>query len=229
MANRRYSCILLSTDDAGPAARVEEHLRGRFDVRHVSRHPRSEKVVPPSVGDLARSGGIDFLFNFLSPMIVPAETLRAFRCDAINVHPAPPEWPGVGGASFAIYHNDATFGVTVHRMSPEIDAGEIVRVDRFPVRSDDSCDTLWDRALAASVVPFLETCDVLARDGWIAGSGERWARRATTRREFERWMHVSPTDSAEEVARKVRAVRHRRFPGPFVELAGFRFELPPRS
>jgi methionyl-tRNA formyltransferase len=228
MADQRYNCILLTGDDAALAPAAEAHVRTRFDVRHVSRHARSEKSIPAAARALALSGSIDFLLNFLSPMIVPGDMLAAIRRESINVHPAPPEWPGVGSASYALYAGDATFGVTVHRMTAVVDAGDIIKVLRFPIQPDDACDNLFDRAQATSLTAFVETCDVLARAGRVLPSGERWARPATTRAQFERWMHVSPADSPEEISRKVRAVRHRRFPGPFVELAGFRFELPPR-
>jgi len=227
MARSRYNCLLLTSDHAELASAAEAHAAACFDIRHASAHARNERGFPAAVRGLALSGSIDFLLNYLSPLIVPADVLAAIRRDSVNVHPAPPEWPGVGAASYALYANDATFGVTVHRMAVEVDSGEILKVVRFPIRPDDGCDTLWDRALETSLTVFRETCDQLARDGGMTPSGDRWARRATTRKEFERWMTISPAESPDEIARKVREMGHRRFPGPFVELAGFRFELPP--
>lgn len=226
MADGQYSCVLLTTDDALLASAAEAHVRELFDVRHASRHARSERDMPAEVRKLALSGSIDFLLNFLSPMIVPGDVLAAIKRESINVHPAPPEWPGVGSASYALYAGDATFGITVHRMTAAVDTGDIVRVARFPIERDDTCDALFDRACSRSLAAFIEICDALARDGRVVPTGDRWARSAATRAQFERWMHVAPTDSVEEIARKVRAVRSRRFPGPFVELGSFRFELP---
>jgi methionyl-tRNA formyltransferase len=223
-----YSCVLLTSDHPQLAPVAEAHARQLFDVRHVSRHGRSEHQVPSAAREAALSGSVDFLFNFLAPMIVPVDMLSAIRRESINVHPAPPEWPGVGSASYALYAGDATFGVTAHRMTAQVDAGDILRVVRFPIGLDDNCDAVFDRALSRSVSVFIEVCDVLAHDGRLTPSGDRWARPATTRAQFEQWMHISPSDPEEEIARKVRAVRSRRFPGPFVELAGFRFELPPK-
>lgn len=69
---------------------------------------------------------------------------------------------------------------------------------------------------------FKDVCEELARNGGLRPSGDRWARPAITRKEFERWMLLSPEDSREEVARKVRAVKHSRLPGPFFLIGGER-------
>ena len=107
-------------------------------------------------------------------------------------------------------------------MTATIDGGEIVRVARFPVERGDTCETLFDRALVRSVGVFKDVCEELARNGGLRPSGDRWARPAITRKEFERWMLLSPEDSREEVARKVRAVKHSRLPGPFFLIGGER-------
>lgn len=52
------------------------------------------------------------------------------RC--INVHPAPPSYPGVGGINWAIYEGKLDFGITVHKMNNKIDDGKII--DFFPVQ-----------------------------------------------------------------------------------------------
>jgi methionyl-tRNA formyltransferase len=222
---RRLACVLLLSDHAHLAGPAESFARDRFDVRHVSRHARSEREFPPAVAELVGGGKVDVLLNYLAPMIVPGRVLRAVRREAINFHPAPPAWPGIGSASYALYHGDATFGATAHRMTTKIDAGEIVRVIRFPVHPDDSCDTLFERALASTLTLFYDVCDELARNRRLVPTGDRWARDAITRAEFERWMTLSPNDPPDEIARKVRALRHPRFPGPFFEIDGVLSEI----
>jgi len=216
----RYRGVLLMTDRADIADPAEAWASARFDIRHASRHARSERTFPAAATDAVRGGDIDVLLNFLAPMIVPTAVLDRIRCAAINIHPAPPDWPGIGSASYALYRGDATFGVTAHRMTAAIDGGEIVRVLRFPIEASDTCDSINDRALRRSLDVFRDVCDELAETGAVAASGDRWARPAITRREFEAWMTLSPRDSRDEVARKVRALKHPRLPGPFFLIDG---------
>ena len=91
---------------------------------------------------------------------------------------------------------------------------------RFPIDVRDTCETLFERAIKATLPLFIDVCDEFSRAGRLSPSGDRWERQAVTRAEFERWMTLSPADPADEVARKVRALAHSRFPGPFFEIDG---------
>ena len=221
-----YRCVLLTSDRPDLADAAETFARKRFNVRHVSRHARDEREFPRAAAAAIASGDVDFLLNYLAPMIVPAGVLGCVRREAVNFHPASPAWPGVGSASYALYHGDSMFGVTAHRMTSRVDAGDIVRVIRFPVRPDDTCETLFDRALGATLSLFYQVCEELVSVGQLCPSGDRWERAAITRAEFEQWMTLSATDPPGEIARKVRALRHSRLPGPFFEIDGVRVEVP---
>jgi methionyl-tRNA formyltransferase len=225
----KYRCVLLATDRADLAGPAEAVASALFDVVHASRHARQETAFPAAAVDAVGRGDVDVLLNFLAPMIVPSRVLDGVRREAINFHPATPDWPGIGSASYALYRGDAEFGVTAHRMTATIDGGEIVRVARFPVERGDTCESLFDRALRRSVSVFRDVCEDLARNGGLRPSGDRWARPAITRREFERWMLLSPADSREEVARKVRALKHSRLPGPFFLIDGELVPVDPAS
>ena len=220
-----YTCVLLTSDHLDLAGPAEQLARAKFNVCHVSGHARHEREFPTEAAKAIATGNVDVLLNFLAPMIVPDVVLRSVRRDAINFHPAPPAWPGIGSASYALYHGDATFGATAHRMTTTIDGGEIVRVATFSVEPDDTCATLSERALRTSLRLFHDVCDELSRTGHVLGSGDRWGRRAITRAEFERWMTLSVSDPQDEIARKVRALAHPRFPGPFFEIDGIRVEV----
>lgn len=224
---RKYSCILLTCEDAHLASAAESFARTVFDLRHHSRYARGAKFLDGDVESLCGDGGVDFLLNFLSPVIIPARLLRNIRRAAVNFHPAPPQWPGVGSASYALYEEDETFGVTAHVMTEQIDAGPILRSTRFPIVPDDTCETLFARALNFSLFLFYDLAAELASSGEARPNGQTWARPAIRRADFERWMHVAAWDAPDEIRRKVRALRHSQFPGPFVELAGMRFAVLP--
>ena len=221
----RYRCVLLTSDQLDLAGPVEDFARSKFDVCHVSAHSRQERRFPPAAAEAVAGGDVDILLNYLAPMIVPGPVLRGVHREAINFHPGPPAWPGIGSASYALYRGDETFGATAHRMTTTVDGGEIVRVVRFPVLPDDTCGTLCDRAREFTLELFYEVSGELSRFGQIATSGDSWERSAVTRAEFERWMTLSVSDTPDEIAKKVRALAHPRFPGPFFEVGGVRMAV----
>ena len=73
------------------------------------------------------------------------DELNMFGNRCVNLHPAPPKYPGVGGINFALYLGDKEFGVTVHLMNEKIDNGKILDVITFPLE-DFKCldEALYD-------------------------------------------------------------------------------------
>lgn len=226
MTGARATAVVLLGERGAVSDDAEVCARELFDVCAVARFPREAKQLGPAAA-AALAEGVDVILNFLSPVILSADALRGARLGAVNFHPAPPEWPGVGSASYALYAGDDQFGVTAHLMTERVDAGPILRVDRFPIDPDDTCDTLIERAMAQSLALFRSLVAEIASTGLPVPSGDRWTRPAASRLQFERWMTITPDASADEVRRKVRALRSVHFPGPFVEVGGYRFELPP--
>ena len=217
------SCILLLSNDAALADAAESYAHRLFDVLCAPRSERSQKVLDSSVSQALEHGPADFVLNFLSPVIVPQAVLGVARIAAVNFHPAPPKWPGVGSASFALYEEDQSFGVTAHLMAAKVDSGPILKTLRFPILPDDDCELLWSRALHHALTLFYDVAFELAANGQARLSGETWERPAITRKQFEQWMRILPGTPVEEIRRKVRALRHPQFQGPFMEVAGVRF------
>ena len=166
--------LLLDPDrkqSAAALAVAEEFL----DVRQVQWHKRDDtrlrEACPPA----------DVLLNFLS---APKVTdLGKFRL-AINFHPAPPEYPGVGSATLALYDKRTEHGVTAHLMTPKYDDGIILRVRRFPITTTHPRE-LFARALDESLVLFREVVLAIAKGEPLRTTNEEWTRKAYTRREFE--------------------------------------------
>jgi methionyl-tRNA formyltransferase len=162
----------------------------------------------------------DIVLSFLNEYILRKPLLAA---RGVNFHPAPPDYPGRGGASLALFDGATSYGATAHRIAPAVDSGPIVAVKRFPIEPDDGCDTVYARAEIAALELLIEFVDRYGKDGEIGcDPAEVWTRRPTTRRTFQQWLVLDPADHTTFV-RKVRAARHPRFPGPFVDLHGYRF------
>ena len=222
---KRYSCVLLSTDNAHLADSAETFAKTLFDVLHVSRYPRCSRQLVPEAQHAFQNMPVDFLFSFLCPVLIKESMLRATRIASINFHPAPPKYPGVCCASYAIYNGDSKYGATAHIMDSQPDSGIILQTREFPILENDTCETIYDRAIHDSLKLFYDLLDPLASTGQAEPNGQKWTCKAYTRKQFERWMTLSPDDPPEKIKRIIRAVRHSRFPGPFMEIDGKKVEL----
>lgn len=73
------------------------------------------------------------LIAFYSEVIVPRRYLDAMSLEPVNIHPAPPEYPGRRALEFALHDRVESYGVTAHVMTLPVDSGPILSVQRFPL------------------------------------------------------------------------------------------------
>jgi methionyl-tRNA formyltransferase len=162
------------------------------------------------------------IISFLNERILRGPDLNLPN---INFHPAPPEYPGRGSASYALFEEADTFGATAHRMVDAVDAGEILLVEEFPIGDDATCEDVFARGEDACLTLLRRTVDFIVTEGSLPPPcGRQWRRQATTRREFDEWLILDPDDE-DAFHRKIRAARHPRFPGPYVRVHGHLFSF----
>src|SRR5579872_3523996 len=80
-----------------------------------------------AVLELTGGEGFDLLFSLHNLRIFPADLLALPRRMAINYHDALlPRYGGLHATTWALFHGEAVHGITWHRMTPEVDGGEIL-------------------------------------------------------------------------------------------------------
>ncbi|MEL6578354.1 MAG: formyltransferase family protein [Cyanobacteria bacterium J06621_12] len=86
------------------------------------------------------------IISFKSDLILPQQILDRTYIHGINFHPAPPIYRGIGGYNYALLNKDKHFGVTCHHMVKEIDFGQIIETNYFPILPDETASSLKDRS-----------------------------------------------------------------------------------
>ena len=111
--------------------------------------------------------------------LLSAEFVAAFPNRILNIHPSLlPAFPGLDGQAQAWEHGVKVSGATVHIVTPELDAGPIVRQAVVPVDGADSAAALAARILTAEHRIYPEAIGIMLDGGWriegrrfIAGRG----------------------------------------------------------
>lgn len=170
----------------------------------------------------------DYIISYLSRWVIPAWLLEKAKVAAINFHPAPPEYPGIGCTNFALYDEAKEYGATCHHMLPRVDTGAIIATKRFPLFSTDTVGSLLSRTYDYQLVLFYEVMSLVVEGKPLPTSGERWTREPYSRKEFNQLGRIRPDMSREEVAKRVRATEFGVW-RPVVEVQGFVFELKPEK
>ena len=67
------------------------------------------------------------------------------NCLAINFHPGPLEYRGIGCVNFAILNKEKYYSATAHLMSNKIDNGPILLADYFKISKDDNISSILNK------------------------------------------------------------------------------------
>ncbi|MDJ0005517.1 formyltransferase family protein [Rhodococcus fascians] len=130
--------------------------------------------------------GCDLLLSFKSDFILSEATLDRVRELAVNFHPATPNYRGIGGYRYAIDDNQTQFGATCHIITPKVDGGPIIAVDRFDIVPGESETSLSERTAAVALAQFHRIVTAICNGTTItADDSEQWGQRLYTRRALD--------------------------------------------
>lgn len=168
----------------------------------------------------------DIVVSYQSRWIIPEWMLRRAKC-AINFHPGPPEYRGVGCVNFALYEGAPTYGATAHFMTTAVDCGPIIASSRFRVLAADTVASVLERTYEAQLALFY---DVMSRvlDGTVKASGEEWRGPVRTRKELDALATIGASMGEDEVRRRARATTFGDWK-PHIEIGGATFAIDSRT
>lgn len=134
---------------------------------------RGDDVFPPGIYERAGRGAIDF-------------------------HPAPPEYRGLGGQHDAIHDGDESDGSTCHHLAKPVDTGDIVDVKRFRISPGETASSLRYQVGVRCLSQFLRLLSDYIRPGNpLPVSEERWGERLYRQREIDAWLERMRRDHPE--------------------------------
>jgi len=118
-----------------------------------------------------------------------------------NFHPAIlPNYAGVNCPSWALINQESEYGVTLHKLVPEVDAGEIIEIRKFPLAPDDTAETLYNKAEKYLFLMFKKWFPLLLSSGPKGIEQNRSERRVYKRKDL---------DAQKDLTRFVRALTFR--------------------
>ena len=106
-----------------------------------------------AIGDALERAGVRLALLAGYDQLLRPPYFAAFTGRTINIHPSLlPAHGGAGMMGEAVHRSvleaaDAETGVTIHEVTPDLDAGPILAQARVPVHADDDVDALAARVL----------------------------------------------------------------------------------
>jgi methionyl-tRNA formyltransferase len=199
----------------------------------------------PSFAGHVRDTGVDLILNVHSMVVLHKEVLEAPRLGSFNLHPGPlPRYAGLNSVCWAIYRGETEYGVTLHKLVREIDAGPIVFQETIAIDGEETGLTLTAKCVGvglALVARLLEAA--MQRPTQIPLMPQDLSKREYFGREVPANGHLSWDRPARRIGAFVRASDFFPFPSPWgaprtklgesifgiakVRLTGKRADVPP--
>ena len=209
--------LISSLDDVELTNKAIEIINQKFEIMQVFRFNKNSPKIDSIKSEFVFESEFQYLINFLSPKLLPKWLIDLPTIASINIHPGSFEYPGVGSASLSIYDSKSTYGVCAHYIDEKIDHGGIILERTFKQPINISCDMLFKLALSECLL-LLEQLINLLQDTPKPRIIKVWSRGAITRAEFINWMTLSKDDDVSEIEKKINALKHPKFEGPFIKV-----------
>lgn len=176
----------------------------------------------------AAGDDIEMIWCSTFPKRIKQTWIKKATRAAVNFHAAPlPEYRGVFGFNFAFLNGDHEFGVTAHLLSGDFDTGDIIEVERFPF--DPEADSVRDLVAASEshiVELFKRVYGRYANRDAVEATPQDPSHGAYYSRElFEESKRILPTDTEDDVKRKVKAFWYPPYEGAYVEVFGMKLPV----
>lgn len=147
--------------------------------------------------------------------------------NCINLHGAVlPNYKGLFTYNHGLLNEEKEWGVTAHYVNEKFDEGEIIEIKKFPI--DSKKISVQELEEETQKKAYELTVDLLGRwetEGRLPSYPQPVGGRYYSREDFETAKKILPSDSADEVTKKVHAFWCPPYEGAYIEIDGVHFQL----
>lgn len=135
------------------------------------------------------------------------DLLSVPRLGAINIHASLlPKYRGAAPINWAIYHGETETGITIFRITPQMDAGEMIAKATLPIEPIDTAGSLEEKLAPLGARLAVETVDRLAA-GPVKGETQSPAMVSKAPKLEKEYGLIDWTKHAAQVERQIRAMQ----------------------
>lgn len=172
----------------------------------------------------------DYIISFKNYYILKKKEIDKAKYAAINFHPSPPKYRGLGPVNFSIYNQEKFFGCTAHIIDKNIDSGPIIDVKRFKVGRSDDVEKILNKTYKNLEIQAKKILKILAKSNKnleklkIQSKNEKWSKKIVNRGQLENFYRISKNISLKNFKRKILATKYKNF-RPYIIFKNKKFEL----
>ncbi len=201
-------CLVLTQPDrpSGRGMKLKSPPVKLLAVEHNIPVLQSESLKDEITQRLLSETNSDMMVVAAYGLIIPKQVLDMPKFGCYNVHASLlPRWRGAAPIQRSILAGDAETGVTIMKVVPALDAGDMVMKSAIPIGSDDTAQTLHDKLALIGADLMLAVINVLAERGNIESIPQDESKVTYAEKLQKSEALLDWTKSAVELSRQVRA------------------------
>lgn len=203
-------------------ASPEKQAGGAASVWGVAEHMGypvwpAQRVKDPAFAHEVRTHKVDIILNVHSLYLIHGDVLKAARIGSFNLHPGPlPRYAGLNTVSWAIYRGETSYGVTLHQMVPEIDAGAVVYQTAFDISETDTALSVYSKCMREGLILVSRFLEIASRNPTlIPRTPQDLTRRAYYSAGPPEDGRINWSRPARKIVDYIRACDYYPFPSPW--------------
>ena len=172
----------------------------------------------------------DFIFSFRSFYIIKSFLIKRCKIAAINFHPGPPEYRGIGCINYALFEKAKFYGCTAHLIAEKIDKGKIIDVKKFKIAKLDDLDTCLKKTHKASYKQAISLFKSLLKDKNFLrksikkNSKFKWSKKINTKKDLDNFYKINLKSTNQDIINKIRATYTKNYK-PYISLKNKKYYL----
>lgn len=172
----------------------------------------------------------DYVVCYRSYLILKKSFLSKIKFAAINFHPGPPSYRGIGCANFSILNQEKIYGVTAHIINEKIDNGSILDVKYFKVKKNITLSQLLTKSYKAQFIQAKRILDKIFDNPSIIkkminkNKNILWSKKLYTRKELDNIYNIKYPIHKTKFDTLIRATNYKDFK-PYITLHDKKFIL----
>ena len=169
----------------------------------------------------------DIIICFRSHFILSQKFIKKAKICAINFHPGPPQYRGIGCVNFALENSEKYYGATAHLISKKIDFGKILDCKLFKISKKDTISKVLEKTYKIQIKQLDNLISELIKKNYDYKSffkKNSWSSKLYLRKDLEKLYIINKNIKKSKLNIRIRATYINKFK-PYILLHGYKFVL----
>ena len=172
----------------------------------------------------------DLLISFRSYFILKKKHINLAKIAAINFHPGPPKYRGIGCINKALLNKEKMYGTTAHIINEKIDNGKIIGVELFKINKSYNLEKLLNHThkvmlqQSKKILNDIFENPLILKDYFYKNRKIKWSKKIMTRKKLNDLYCINMKSKKTNIQNMVRALSYKEFK-PYIKIENYKFKL----